>query len=257
MSTVRETNQQSAASMNDASADMTAKVLVMLCTYNERGNLPDMLNLLKEQLPEADVLVVDDNSPDGTADYVKQFQELNPQVHLMQRAGKLGLGTAVRDGMRWCLERDYDYLINLDADHSHNPASTPAMLEKCRQSDVDVSIGSRYIPGGGFPGLAWHRILISRCLNGYATRLLRLPVTDCSGSFRCYSTSALRKIDLAKLTCNGYGFLEEILVALHRSGAQLAEVPIQFETRMTGKSKLSFSDIVGALSVIHKMAFRR
>lgn len=257
MSTVPETNDSRNAAMDESPSNDCAKVLVMLCTYNERGNLPDMLNLLKEHLPEADVLVVDDNSPDGTAEVVKQFQELNPQVHLMQRAGKLGLGTAVRDGMRWCLERDYEFLLNLDADHSHNPASTPAMLEKCQSPDVDVSIGSRYIEGGGFPGLAWHRVLISRCLNGYATRLLRLPVTDCSGSFRCYSTSALREIELDRLTCDGYGFLEEILVALHRTGARLSEVPIQFETRMTGKSKLSFKDIVGALSVIHKMAFRR
>ncbi len=234
-----------------------ARVLVVLCTYNEADNLPKVFDQLEQVLPEADMLVVDDNSPDGTADVVRSRQESDGRYHLLLRSGKLGLGTALRDAMTWCLERDYDFLINLDADLSHDPARAPALLEACMQPGVEVTLGSRYVPGGGFPGLAWHRRLISWCLNGYATRLLGLPVSDCSGSYRCYRTGALRKIKLSQLTCTGYGFLEEILVALHRSGAHLNEVPIQFECRLNGQSKLSLSDVVGVFKVVHTLAWRR
>lgn len=237
------------------------EVLVMLCTYNEVHNMPKMLDQLREHLPDADVLVVDDQSPDGTGDFVKTYAETDDRVHLLSRAGKLGLGTATRDGISWCLNQqldgnDYQFLINLDADHSHDPAAAPKFLDCVRQDHIDVAVGSRYIPGGGLQGLRWHRRIISRCLNFYATRLLRLPITDCSGSYRCYRTASLRKLDLGKLKCKGYGFLEEILVALHRSGANFGEVPIQFETRHLGESKLGFSDIVGAIRVIHELALR-
>ena len=233
------------------------RVLVVLCTYNEADNLPKMFDQLDEYLPDADVLVVDDNSPDGTADIVRQRQDLDSRYHLLLRSGKLGLGSALRDGIRWCLARGFDYLINLDADHSHDPARIPALLEACLQPGVNVAVGSRYIPGGGLPGMAWHRKLVSRFLNGYATRMLRLPISDCSGSYRCYSAAALRRIELSKLTCNGYGFLEEILVALHRNDAEFSEVPIQFESRLGGQSKLGWRDAVGALKVIHTMARHR
>lgn len=233
-----------------------ARVLVLLCTYNEGENVGKMLSALGEALPSADVLVVDDNSPDGTANIVRQFAAEDPRYHLLDRPGKLGLGTAVRDGIRWCLEREYDFLINLDSDMSHNPNTTPAMLAACMHPDVDVAVGSRYVPGGSLEGLAWHRRLISRALNGYATRILRLPISDCSGSFRCYRTRALRSLDLNQLKCSGYGFLEEILVTMYRRGAKLAEVPIQFESRHAGESKLSLGDAIGALKVIHALALR-
>lgn len=233
------------------------KVLVVLCTYNELGNIPTMVQALHEHLPEADVLVVDDSSPDGTADWVRDTRENDSQLHLLQRPGKLGLGTALRDAIRWCLERNYDFLINLDADHSHDPASAPELLQKTVNDKLDMVAGTRYRAGGGSPGLAPHRKLISRCLNFYATRMLRLPLSDCSGSFRCYRVSKLRELDLAKLTCPGYGFLEEILVALRRRKAEFGEVPIVFDCRHAGESKLSFSDAVGAIQVIHRLALSR
>lgn len=248
---------EQALQSSDLPASKTSnKVLVVLCTYNEVKNINAMFELLDQHLPEADILVVDDNSPDGTAEVVRRKAASDPRIHLLLRSGKLGLGTALRDAIRWCLDRDYHYLINLDADLSHDPATAPAMLAACRQPGTDISVGSRYVDGGGFAGLAWHRRLISRCLNGYATRVLRLPISDCSGSYRCYRTSALQAIDLSTLTCKGYGFLEELLVALYRSGAKLQEVPIQFETRLNGQSKLGLSDIFGALKVIHSMALR-
>ena len=233
------------------------RVLVLLCTYNESANIVAVVSRLRSSLPQADVLVVDDSSPDGTAELVqKQFGD-DQKVHLEVRSGKLGLGNAIKFGMQWSLSENYDYLVNLDADLSHDPESVVPMLATAMKPGNDVAVGSRYIPGGGIPGLAWHRRLISVCLNRYATKILRLPITDCSGSFRCYSLAALRNIDLSKVNCAGYGFLEEVLVALCRSGAQLAEVPIHYRARNGGESKLGISDAVGALKVIHLLALKR
>lgn len=234
-----------------------ARTLVVLCTYNERTNIDKMFELIDQHVPHADVLVVDDNSPDGTAEAVTQRADSDSRFHLLLRPGKLGLGTALRDGIRWCLDRDYDYLVNLDADVSHDPVAIPEMLKVCHSGQADVAVGSRYIPGGSCPGLKLHRKWISRILNTYATRLLRLPLTDCSGSYRCYSTAVLGKLDLQSLECPGYGFLEEILVALKHQGATFAEVPIVFDCRFSGRSKLSLKDALGAIRVIHQLAWGR
>lgn len=236
-----------------------SRVLVLLCTYNEAQTLPEVVAGVAAALPQADVLVVDDASPDGTGQWVQDAMTQNQQLHLLQRPGKLGLGTALRDGIQWCLDRSYEYLINLDADLSHAPAATASLLAACSDNSLsppcDVAVGTRYMAGGGFKGLAWHRRLMSRALNAYATRILRLPLSDCSGSFRCYRVAAIRKLALDQLTCKGYGFLEEILVHLHRNGANFHEVPIQFEARSKGHSKLSVADAWGALGVIHRLAF--
>ncbi|MEM7476216.1 MAG: polyprenol monophosphomannose synthase [Planctomycetota bacterium] len=232
------------------------RTLVVLCTYNEVGNIAIMVEALHKSLPNADIVVVDDNSPDGTSDWVKRQQENDSQLHLIHRPGKLGLGTALRDAIAWCLDREYDYLINLDADLSHDPATAPLLLQETVQKQLDIVAGTRYRDGGGSPGLPFHRKLISRSLNIYATRILRLPISDCSGSFRCYRVSKLRELELQELACPGYGFLEEILVALRRKGAAFGEVPIVFDCRHAGESKLSFSDAMGAIKVIHRLAFR-
>lgn len=232
-------------------------ILILLCTYNELGNLPELLRTLHAELPSADVLVVDDRSPDGTADWIRQRHLLDPWLHLLERPGKLGLGSATRDGIHWCLQRQYQFLIQMDADWSHRPSDVPQLFQACHQSNCDVSVGSRYLPGGGFRDIPWYRRMISWTLNRYATTLLRLPVTDCSGSFRCYRTSALRAVDWNRLCCDGYGFLEEILVSLHRKGHQIIEVPIWFEPRAKGISKLSLGDAWGAIQVIHRLAFKK
>ncbi|MCR9294955.1 MAG: polyprenol monophosphomannose synthase [bacterium] len=232
-----------------------SSVLVLLCTYNELGNLPKLFAEIDRYMPAASILVVDDNSPDGTWQWVQQRQTERPATHLLKRSGKLGLGTALRDGIQWCLDRDFDFLVNLDADLSHDPASIPALVKACQGEQVDVAVGTRYLEGGSSPGLAPHRKLISRMLNSYANRMLRLPLTDCSGSFRCYRVSKLRELNLHDLQCPGYGFLEEILVALKKQGATFTEVPITFDCRYAGKSKLSWKDALGALQVIHRLAF--
>ncbi len=247
---------------------MTVREIVLLCTYNEAENLPELFDQLGEYLPSADILVVDDDSPDGTADWVrshKNFQTTSEparsgsSIFLLQRSGKHGLGTATREGLQWCLNHSYDFIVNMDADLSHAPQYAPQLLETCLNAHVpcDVAVGSRYVAGGSLEGLPLHRRWMSRLLNGYATWMLGLPVKDCSGSYRCYRADALRRLELERLTCPGYGFLEELLVALHRDGARLVEVPIEFRERAGGHSKLGWSDAWGAVRVIHRLAFSR
>ena len=255
-------------SLHTPTASETARAIVLLCTYNEVENLPELFAQLAVHVPGADILVVDDSSPDGTADWVRRHANyrqtpesagMGEAVYLLQRAGKQGLGTATRAGLQWCLDRSYDFIINLDADLSHAPQYAPQLLAACRQprAGCDVALGSRYVAGGNLAGLSLRRRWMSRLLNGYATWILGLPIKDCSGSYRCYRASSLGRLDLSRLTCPGYGFLEELLVALHRSGARLVEVPIEFRVRGGGHSKLGLSDAWGALRVIHRLAFSR
>lgn len=235
------------------SAAHCRRALIVLCTYNEMANLPRAIEILRRVAPECDVLVVDDNSPDGTGKWAASVAISSARVHLISRSGKLGLGSALRDAIRWCLERNYQFMVNLDADLSHDPAKVPDFLEIAMTENVDVVIGSRYIAGGGTQGLSFFRSIISRSLNRYAARVLQLPVRDCSGSYRCYRVSKLRELQIDQLTCDGYGFLEEILVTLHRLGATLREIPITYHQRHGGESKLSWSDATGAMGVIWRM----
>ncbi len=253
------TEQNSDAHLNQqlvANAQQDERVLILLCTYNESQNMPKIVQALQAELPSADLLVVDDNSPDGTGIWVSKQAALDVRLHLLARPGKQGLGSATRQGMQWCLEREYKFLINMDADLSHRPSDVPRLLQCCQKS-CDVAVASRYLPGGGFSNIAAHRRLMSWMLNRYANWRLKLPLTDCSGSFRCYRTEALRRLDFDKLKCNGYGFLEEILVALDEAGCSFAEVPIWFDARTLGKSKLSVSDALGAIRVIQSLGPRK
>ena len=239
--------------------DTVGRALVVLCTYNEMANLPRAVETLRRVAPACDILVVDDNSPDGTGKWA-QVESQKPsqagRLHLLARAKKLGLGSALRDAIRWCLERDYEYFVNLDADLSHDPTNVPEFLALARAENIDVVVGSRYIAGGNSEGLSFIRKLLSRGLNRYAARVLTLPTRDCSGSYRCYRVSKLRELQIDQLTCNGYGFLEEILVTLYRNGATLREFPITYHDRHSGQSKLSWADAAGAISVIHKLRRR-
>lgn len=239
-----------------AGSPKAGRVLVVLCTYNEMANLPRAIEVLHQAAPECEVLVVDDNSPDGTGKWAATAALSSKHINVLSRSGKLGLGSALRDAIRWCLNSDYEYLVNLDADLSHDPSKVPDFLKLAREENVDVVIGSRYVDGGGSQGLTFIRKLLSRGLNRYAARLLQLPVRDCSGSYRCYRVSKLRELSLDQLTCDGYGFLEEILVTLHRLGATLRETPITYHERHGGQSKLSWSDATGAMAVIRKLRQR-
>ena len=257
-------DQAKAAHLVDSRLDAPSqpgrsRLLVLLCTYNERQNLPEVLTAVWDTLPQADVLVMDDNSPDGTGLWARDAMKHEGRLHVVMRAGKLGLGSALRDGMAWCLARDYEFLINLDADQSHDPRVAGTLLAPSLEAfnRTVVAIGSRYVAGGATTGLSPWRRALSRLLNWYATALLRLPVNDCSGSYRCYPIVLLQRLDLTKLRCDGYGFLEEVLVHLARTGAEFREVPITYHARGSGSSKLRFSDAWGTLLVIHRLAFSR
>ncbi len=220
-------------------------VLIAVCTLNEADNIEEMVSGLRAAIPEADVLVVDDESSDGTGEVVSAIAQSDPAVRLIVRRGERGLGSAIRLAMAQAIEGDYQFFLNLDGDLSHDPAQLPSLLQRARQSpDVDVVIGSRYIAGGAIDGWPLRRRVMSRMVNGFATRCLRLPVADCSGSMRCYRVAALRAIGLDSIHSNGYSVLEELLVRLHRGGSKMAEVPITFTDRIKGESKLTLGETI-------------
>lgn len=216
-----------------------------LCTYQERENLELLIPEILKHRPDADILVVDDNSPDGTGDYIRELQEENSQIHLLERSGKLGLGTATVTAFEWGIEHQYDFLLNLDADFSHPPRYIPALIDAL--SEADVAIGSRYVKGGAIEGWDWKRHFMSRGINTYARILLLLKTKDNSGSFRCYRVSKLAEIDFEKVVSKGYAFQEEILYRCKRVGCRFTEVPITFEERRFGSSKINSSEAITAL----------
>ncbi len=232
-------------------------MLIAVCTLNEAENIETLVRGLRLAIPEADVLVIDDDSPDGTGAIVSAMAESDSSIHLIVRRDEHGLGSAIRRAMRYAIEGEYQFLLNLDGDLSHDPAQLPALLHRARRlPGVDVVIGSRYVDGGAIDGWPLHRRWMSRLVNGFATRCLRLPVRDCSGSMRCYRVEALRKIGLDSVHSNGYSVLEELLVLLHRSGAEMSEVPITFRERTKGESKLTFGEVFRSSLRMLAMAVR-
>jgi dolichol-phosphate mannosyltransferase len=212
---------------------------------------------LRSAVPQADLLVIDDDSTDGTAGIIQLLADGDPAINLVVRKDERGLGGAIRLAMMQAERQGYDYFLNLDADLSHDPAELPKLLERARSEPrVDVVVGSRYIGGGAIEGWPLRRRIMSRLVNGFAKVCLRLPISDCSGSMRCYRVEALRRIGLETLRSQGYSILEEVLVRLHRSGSEMAEVPITFTDRVEGESKLTLLEAVRSASRILSMAFR-
>lgn len=223
-----------------------------MCTFNERGNLPSLFERIHQIAPFANILVVDDNSPDGTSEWVIDHQKSHGNVALIRRSGKLGLGTAIRDGMKFAIDHGYQWLLNLDADLSHNPAAIPALLAASHHHDI--VIGSRYVPGGGMEGCSWKRVFVSRCANAYARFVIGWRVQDCSSAFRLYRVSMLKAIHLDQLRGTGYGFLEEVLWHLLHVGSRLQEVGIVYTERREGKSKISMKEALSTIRSIHDVA---
>jgi dolichol-phosphate mannosyltransferase len=213
--------------------------LVVIPTYNESENIERMLHRIHESLPEAGVLVVDDGSPDGTGDL----------VNLLARTEKSGLGSAYRAGFSWGLERGYDAFVEIDADFSHDPSALPAIVAPLRAGH-DVSIGSRYVTGGSIPNWAWHREMLSRGGNRYASAVLGLGVVDSTAGFRAYTADILRRIDLGRIRAEGYGFQIEMTYRARQQGASIVEVPISFVDREAGESKMSSVIVVEALGLV-------
>ena len=235
--------------MNETQPD---SLLILVCTYNERDNLPTLFEQIEASVPNAKILVVDDNSPDGTSDWVEQQRKLKPSISLIRRSGKLGLGTAIRAGMEFAMDHGYQWLLNLDGDLSHSPSSIPALL--VQKDNSDVVIGSRYVEGGGMEGCSWRRVFVSKCANAYARRIIGLSVRDCSSAFRLYRVNCLRALKLNELRGTGYGFLEEVLWHLIDEGARLREVGIVYTERLEGKSKISIKEALSTIASIHRVA---
>jgi len=229
---------------------MTAmRPLVVIPTYNESENIERMLRRIHECLPQAGVLVVDDGSPDGTADLVTAVATELPDVHLLARNAKSGLGSAYRAGFAWGLERGYDAFVEIDADFSHDPAALPSLIAPLEEG-FDVSIGSRYVEGGSIPNWAWHRHLLSKGGNLYASAVLGLGVADSTAGYRAYSARILQRLDLDRIRAEGYGFQIEMTYRAKQHGATLTEVPISFVDREAGESKMSSIIVIEALGLV-------
>jgi len=232
------------------------RYLIALATYNERENLPILTAQIIEWVPEADILVVDDSSPDGTADWVEEQMRTDSRFKLIRRSGKLGLGSAVLVAIDYAVQNSYDFLINMDADLSHPPRFLPAIRTKAEEG-FDVVIGSRYVPGGSIEGWSWSRRLMSRAINCYARWLLGLNTRDNSGSFRCYRVALLSRLDPKSILSQGYSFFEEILFRLRKLNGTFVEVPITFEERRAGQSKLNVKEIIIALWLLLRIGIFR
>jgi dolichol-phosphate mannosyltransferase len=242
-----------------SSTNSSDRLLVAVCTYNERQNLPLLVDKIHDLLPTATIVVVDDDSPDGTGQWVAEAAEDDPRLQCIIRSNQRGLGGALRTAILWAIDHKFDWMLNLDADHSHDPCDLVRLLDQATSTapPLDCVVGTRYADGGGTPGWPRHRQWMSRAVNRFATGVLRLPVSDCSGSLRCYRVDALRAIRPESLRSNGYAVFEEILVRLRRSGARFGEVPITFHQRHSGDSKLSATEALKAAWQITKLVRNR
>ena len=217
---------------------MAERALVVVPTYNEAPNLPGLLPQVLAQDPRIDVLVVDDNSQDGTGRIADELARADARIHVLHREGKLGLGTAYRAGFRWGLERGYDYLLEMDADFSHDPAHLKEFLKAVE--GADLVLGSRYLQGK-VTVVNWPmgRLVLSYCANIYARRLTGLRIWDLTGGFKCFRRRVLEAINLDQVRSNGYAFQVEMSVRAWRKGFKLAEIPIVFVDRTEGQSKMN------------------
>lgn len=214
------------------------KSLVVLPTYNEAKNIERLIPKVIEQ--DVDILFVDDNSQDGTAEIIRHWMEKVPRINLIQRPAKLGLGTAYVTGFKWALERHFEYIFEMDADLSHDPAEIPKFIAKCEEG-YDLVIGSRYTRGTiSVVGWDFRRLLLSKFANKYATTILNLGfLTDVTSGYRCYSRKVLESIDLDIIKSNGYAFQIEMVYRAHKQGFLIGEIPIIFYERNSGSSKMS------------------
>jgi dolichol-phosphate mannosyltransferase len=223
----------------------SGRVLVVVPTYNEVGNLEAVLDRLRAAVPDAHALVVDDGSPDGTGELADELAAGDDRLHVLHRAAKAGLGQAYVAGFRWGRERGYDVLVEMDADGSHAPEELPRLLSAL--ADADLVLGSRYVPGGGVVDWPAHRLLLSRGGNRYTRWALRLPLADATGGFRAARADLLGRIPFDEVASQGYCFQVDWAWRAWRDGARVAEVPITFRERVHGRSKMSGSIVGEAL----------
>ena len=214
------------------------KPLIIIPVYNEKENLEHLIPSIFQELPTSHVLIIDDQSPDGSAEYIKQLQKKDSRIFLIERPKKLGLGSAYITGFLWGLEYGYDYFFEMDGDGSHDPKALPHFLSAMEQS-YDIILGSRYINGGKIENWNWFRRGMSWGGNLYARTLLSLPYHDLTGGFKCFRENVLRQLPLNKIRSDGYCFQIELTYLAHKQGCKILEVPIVFTERRSGKSKFS------------------
>ena len=228
--------------------------LVIIPTYNERENLPPLADKVRSLPVAVDLLVVDDNSPDGTGQVADGLAQAHPSIHVIHRTEKNGLGRAYCSGFLWALERDYEYIFEMDGDFSHNPADIPAFLEAA--ANADLVLGSRYRNGIRVINWPLKRLMLSLCAAKYVQVITGLPVSDPTGGFKCFRRAALQSIDLKNIRSNGYSFQIEMTHTIWRQGGRIAEVPIVFTDRFQGSSKMSGKIVREALWMTWRLLFQ-
>ncbi|MFC2130708.1 polyprenol monophosphomannose synthase [Bacteroidota bacterium] len=229
------------------------KKIVVIPTYDEAVNIVKLIKEIHRVVNDLHVLVVDDNSPDGTAGLVRDLMKTDDRIHLIEREGKMGLGTAYCEGFGWALKNDFDIIMEMDADFSHNPEVIPTFIEEIKTHDL--IIGSRYISGVNVVNWPLSRLILSYGANLYTKIITGMPVKDATGGFKCFRAEALRKIDLTKIKSNGYGFQIEMNYRLWKNGARIKEVPIIFIDRRSGVSKMNKKIIYEAIFLVWKLKF--
>jgi dolichol-phosphate mannosyltransferase len=230
----------------------TTRSLIIVPTYNEAENIEPLVSAILALEAGLEILIVDDNSPDGTGEIADRLNRELPAIHVLHRPGKMGLGTAYVEGFKWAIEHDYDYIFEMDCDFSHNPSYLPTFLTQIESADL--VIGSRYIKGGNTPNWGVLRKLISRGGNTFARLMLGLKTHDCTGGFRCYRRQVLQKVPWHKIRLQGYGFQVGAVYYVERLGGRIAEFPITFEDRRVGQSKMSFRIVIEAFAYVTRMA---
>ncbi|OQX88739.1 MAG: dolichyl-phosphate beta-D-mannosyltransferase [candidate division Zixibacteria bacterium 4484_93] len=231
------------------------RFLVVMPTYNERENIERIVTEVLSQDDRIDMLIVDDNSPDGTGEIADRFASENKRINVLHRAGKLGLGSAYVSGFYWALERGYELIFEMDADFSHKPEYLPEFIRVAKE--YDLVLGSRYIKGGGVKNWPFKRWALSYFANLYVRMVTGLPVHDATGGFKCFRREALGSLDLSQVKSDGYAFQIELSYKLWRKGFRLKEIPIIFEDRLLGESKISRGIIKEAFFLVWKLRFGR
>ncbi len=235
---------------------MEDRKIVIIPTYNERENIENIIRKVFSLDGGYDILIIDDGSPDGTAAIVKRLQQEFPErLHMIERPGKLGLGTAYITGFKWSIDKGYDYTFEMDADFSHNPEDLPRLYQACKDG-ADLAIGSRYCDGISVINWPIGRIIMSYYASVYVRTILGMKVYDCTAGFKCYSNKVLRTIDLDKVEMKGYGFQIEMKYTTYKLGFKITEVPIIFVNRKAGTSKMSGGIFGEAFWGVLKLRFR-
>ena len=236
---------------------MEDRKIVIIPTYNEKENIENIIRKVFSLDGGFDILIIDDGSPDGTAAIVKRLQQEFPErLHMIERPGKLGLGTAYITGFKWSIDKGYDYTFEMDADFSHNPEDLPSLYQACKDG-ADLAIGSRYCDGISVINWPIGRIIMSYYASVYVRTILGMKVYDCTAGFKCYSNKVLRTIDLDKVEMKGYGFQIEMKYTTYKLGFKITEVPIIFVNRKAGTSKMSGGIFGEAFWGVIKLRFRK